>query len=209
MIDDFPAGPRTPEARNLLARAYQKLKRPREATETVLALLRLEKKAGDTGNLARWQKETGRQVAAQFYEDGDFRSAITIYQTLATLDTTADWQWPIVYEIGLCFERLNLPDRAREAYAYLQTPPPGAKKEGRPDGVLPPALEAIRGMAKWRQDHLAWQQVSETQIQALLGPGRKVADVQPSPTSARALPDAPRATVPPPLGKPAPAAQSR
>ncbi len=204
-IDEYPASQRTPEARNLLARAYQKLKRPREATETVLTLLRLEKKSGDPGDLARWQKETGRQVAAQFYDDGDFRSAATIYQTLATLDTAADWQWPIVYEIGLCFERLNLPDRAREAYAFLQRPPPGAKDDG-PPATLPPALEAIRGMAKWRQEHLAWQQGSEAQLQALLGPLRKAPDpllpTDVAPPTAGAPPAAAQ-TTPPPLGQPA------
>ena len=206
-IDEFPASPHTPEARNLLARAYQKLKRPREATETVLTLLRLQKKSGDAGDLTHWQKETGRQVAAQFYEEGDFRSAATIYQTLATLDTAVDWQWPIVYEIGLCFERLNLPDRAREAYAYLQNPPPGTKSEGAP-ATLPPALEAIRGMAKWRQEHLAWQQASEAQLQALLGPLRKAPDVLPpeeaSAPAANATIPAPALRPPPPLAQPPP-----
>ena len=207
-IDEFPASSRTSEARNLLARSYQKLKRPREATETVLTLLRLEKKAGDTGELTRWQKETGRQVAQQFYEEGDFRSAVTIYQTLATLDTTADWQWPIVYEIGLCFERLNLPDRAREAYAYLQRPPSGMpKSDDQSDKPLPPALDAIRGMGKWRQEHLAWQQGSEAQLQALLGPTRKDAEALPSPaaptTAAPTPPRVPQPTPPPLVAKPA------
>ncbi len=199
-IEEFPASPRTPEARNLLARSFQKLKRPGEATETVLTLLRLEKKSGDAGDLARWQKETGRQVAAQFYEEGDFRSAATIYQTLATLDPAADWQWPIVYEIGLCFERLNLPDRAREAYAYLQRPPPGKDADHPAAGALPPALEAIRGMAKWRQEHLAWQQSSDAQLQALLGPLRKAPDTLPP--TAEATTTAPL-TTPPPLAQPA------
>lgn len=212
-IEEYPASPRTPEARNLLARSFQKLKRPREATETVLTLLRLEKKSGDAGDLARWQKETGRQVAAQFYEDGDFRSAATIYQTLATLDPATDWQWPIVYEIGLCFERLNLPDRAREAYAYLQRPPPGKDADHPSTEALPPALEAIRGMAKWRQDHLVWQQGSEAQLQALLGPLRKAPEALPPagsvPPTAAAPPAASQAT-PPPLAKstPVPAASA-
>lgn len=200
-IDEFPASPRTPESRSLLARAFQKLKRPREATDAVLTLLRLEKKSGDNGDLARWQKETGRQVAAQFYEDGDFRSAVTIYQTLATLDSAVDWQWPIVYEIGLCFERLTLPDRAREAYAYLQRPPGGSTNDGKPEPPLPPALEAIRGMAKWRQDHLVWQQGSDAQLQALLGPMRKGTDAAP-PTDAPSASGAPSPgaqTPPPPL----------
>lgn len=168
-IEEFPAGPHTPEARNLLARAFQKLGRPREATDAVLALLRREKQSTDPTDLARWQKETGRQVAAQFYEDGDFRSALTIYQTLAALDPTPGWQWPIVYEIGLCFERLNLPDRAREAYGFLQRPPGTGGDASRTHAPLLPALEAIRDMARWRQEHLAWQQGSDAQIHALLG----------------------------------------
>ncbi len=202
-IDEYPASQHAPEARNLLARSFQKLKRPREATETVLTLLRLEKKTGDAGDLARWQKETGRQVAAQFYDDGDFRSAATIYQTLATLDATADWQWPIVYEIGLCFERLGLPDRAREAYAFLQSPSADAKSEG-PPATLPPSLEAIRGMAKWRQDHLAWRQGSEAQLQALLGPLRKVAETLPAdalPPAASVTTATPSPATPPPMAQ--------
>ena len=204
-IEELPAGPHTPEARNLLARAYQKLHCPREATDAVLALLRHQKQAGDPGDLPRWQKETGRQVAAQFYEDGDFRSALTIYQTLATLDAAADWQWPVVYEIGLCFERLNLPDRAREAYAFLQRPPGANHGNGQPDAPLPPALEAFRGMARWRQEHLAWRQASDARVRALLGSLRASADERPaaaSPSPRPPVPPAPKPVSARPPGQP-------
>ena len=43
-------------------------------------------------------------------------SALTIYQTLARLNEDADWQWPVIYQMGLCFERLRLSSRAAEAY---------------------------------------------------------------------------------------------
>ena len=177
-IDAFPASPLAPEARNFLAQSFQKLKRPEDAVETVLALLRQEKKSGDPANLARWQRETGRQIAARFYEEGEFHGALTIYQTLATLDAAPEQQWPVVYQIGLCFERLNLPDRARQAYEFLQRPQAG--HAGADEDKLPPALDAIRGMAKWREDHLAWEQNSGAQLQALLGPLRKSA---PAPTA--------------------------
>lgn len=188
-IDTCPTSPFNPEARNLLARSFQKLKRPEDATEAVLALLRQEKKSGDPTNLARWQRETGKQIAARFYEEGEIHSALTIYQTLATLDPSPEWQWPVVYQIGLCFERLNLPDRARQVYDFLQGP-----QAGRPNAAgdkLPPALDAIRGMAKWREDHLAWQQNSGAQLQVLLGSLHKgpATDADPAP--------------PPPLSAPA------
>ncbi len=207
-IDTFPASPFTPEARNLLARSFQKLKRPEDATDAVLALLRQEKQANDPANLARWQRETGRQVATRFYEDGDFRSALAIYQTLATLDAKPDWQWPIVYQIGLCFERLSLPERAREAYGFLQRPQAG--HDDPDEDKLPPALDAIRGMAKWRQEHLAWEQNSGAQLQALLGPQRRNAEALPDdappadapagPAKAHLPPTPASGATPPPLG---------
>jgi tetratricopeptide (TPR) repeat protein len=116
---------------------------------------------------AYWQKKTGNQLANGFYQEGDFRSALTIYQALAKLGDDPDWQWPVIYQVGLCFERLLLPDRAAEAYRYILDQSTKAKAAGQTPGQ---DLTELTHMADWRSQHLAWQQGAQTQLNDLLGP---------------------------------------
>src|SRR5690606_38282313 len=96
-------------------------KKPQEALETVMTLLKEEdaRKEKNPDKWIYWQKKTGNEFANGFYEQGEFMSALTIYQKLATLSKDPDWQWPVIYQMGLCFERLRLARRAAEAYKFI------------------------------------------------------------------------------------------
>ena len=167
-LKEFPDDISVPEVRFIQASVLRTLGNKKEAFDSVLALLREEKgrreKAPD--RWAYWQKKTGNEFANEFYKQGDFLSALTIYQTLAKLGEEPDWQWPVIYQMGLCFERLRLVSRAGEAYKYIIDQAKKIESEG---GKVSERLESLRQMAHWRGGQLAWQYTTETQLQHLLG----------------------------------------
>jgi tetratricopeptide (TPR) repeat protein len=163
-----PEDPNAPECRYLLASALRSVDRKKEALETVLALLRTEntRKEKAPDRWAYWQKKTGNEFANDYYQRADFLSALTIYQTLAKLNEDPEWQWPVIYQMGLCFERLRLVSRAAEAYKYLIEQSEKPERTGQP---LPESATNLVQMARWRGEQLAWQHTTETHLQHLLG----------------------------------------
>ncbi|MGH8017970.1 MAG: tetratricopeptide repeat protein [Opitutaceae bacterium] len=164
-IERYPDSASAPEARYLLAKALEKLDRREEAVEQVLALLQTPDEPGmeEGRGLAYWKRRTGNELANRFYEQGDIMGALSIYQELAKSSDEPAWQWPAVYQIGLCFERLNLPERAVEAYQVIVAR--GA--EAAPEERMPEALSAVQSMAKWRLEHLDWVEGFEKGLQVL------------------------------------------
>ncbi len=167
-LSAYPDDLSVPEVRFIQASALRSLGRKKEAFDTVLELLRAEKvrreKAPD--RWAYWQKKTGNEFANEFYKQGDFLSALTIYQTLAKLGEEPDWQWPVIYQMGLCFERLRLTSRAGEAYKYIIDQQKKTESEG---VTLSENLGNLAQMAQWRGEQLAWQYSTEATLQHLLG----------------------------------------
>ncbi len=165
-LDQNPMDENVPEARYLLSVSLRQLGRFNESLAAALELLRAEKKysQSDPKRWAYWQRKTGNQLANQFYEQGDFGSALVIYQNLANLSAEPAWRLPVLYQIGLCNERLHLYDRARECYQTIvdgtATPPAGQ----------PPRRQEfvdLYEMADWRLKHLTWSQTSEAQLKNL------------------------------------------
>jgi tetratricopeptide (TPR) repeat protein len=167
-LADFPEHASVPEARYLLATIYRSLHKPQQAFEAVIALLKEEnaRKLKAPEQWVYWQKKTGNEFANAYYEAGDYVSALTIYQTLARLNEDADWQWPVIYQMGLCFERLRLASRAAEAYRFILD----AATKLEADNRKPSESAAnIVQMARWRGEHLVWSQSAQDKIQHLLG----------------------------------------
>ena len=167
-LAEFPDDASAPECRYLLAAALRAVGRKTESFDTVLALLREEKTRKDKApeRWIYWQKKTGNEFANGFYQQGDFVSALTIYQTLAQLADDPDWQWPVVYQIGLCFERLRLASRAAEAFKFI------IDESAKPANTAKPLAEntaALVQMARWRGEQLVWRHDSEARLQHILG----------------------------------------
>ncbi len=154
-----------PECRYLLARTLTALERPQEAMDEVLKLMQVEQKSQeqDPKTFAYWQSKAGNQVANDFYLHGDFQRALTIYQALGKLNNAPDWLWPVIYQMGLCFERLQLPVRAAEAYAFITDE--SKKTKAAPSE----ALTQVVKMATWRNQQLDWRKETEGRLEALLG----------------------------------------
>ncbi len=176
-LTDHPASSRLSEARYLLAQSLQKLGRGDEAAREMLDLLKAEQPKGaeTSPEWQRWKMKTGTELAGALYEKGEIMNALKVYQHLAELDTRPEWRWPIVYQIGLCFERLRLTQRALEAFAYLI------------DGEVPPTsdkgnaadLSSIREMAKWKMDYLRWAADADRSISSVVKPDWKDAAILP------------------------------
>ena len=167
-IKQFPGSNHLPEVRFILAKTLKTENRTQEAFNQVMELLREGKShaARNPELWAYWQKRAGNQIANEFYMQGDFLNALAIYQALAKLSDAPDWQWPVVFQMGLCFERLRYTPRAIEAFQYI-VKEFNKHTEGKP---VAEHLETLKQAAEWHIEQLTWKQDTEKQLRALLSP---------------------------------------
>lgn len=148
-VDAWPDDENAPEARYLLALTLRQLGRNDLALAETLQLLRaVSSEATPPQRLAYWQRRTGNQLANDFFIQGDLASALAIYRSLADSSTDAQWRAPILYQIGLCYERLDAVADAAQAYESVL----GALK-----GEVAPELVDLSRMASWRLGMLGWK----------------------------------------------------
>jgi len=180
-LEQWPADENVPEARYLLATTLRTQGRPGEALATTLDLLRSEQATHSTDpkRWAYWQRRTGNQLANDFFEHGDILNAQAIYTSLSSLSEDPAWRLPVVYQIGLCHERLGSVDQARTAYEDIIA----ATKTN-----APPGLAELGRMAAWRLSNLDWNNTIRQQVTGMF-----------ETTTGRQLPGAPAAKTPAPL----------
>ena len=154
----YPNAPEQPEVRFQLASALKKLGRNNEALQEVMRLLMSQQGQAreHPEALAYWQQRTGNEIANQLYQDGDFVRALEIYQSLLLLNPTPAWQCPVLYQVGLAYERLEQPAKAADAYAKILS------RESELGTNATPSLRSLLDMARWRQDFLNWNLKTET-----------------------------------------------
>ena len=154
-LENYPRNTSAQEARYLLCISLRRLGRVQEALTETLAILRAAKATAESDNerWTYWQRRTGNQLANDFYEQGDFTSALTIYQTLAELRSAPDWRWPALYQVGLCYERLRQPERAAASYRDILSESAAAQKAG---VAANNTATEVRGMAEWRLGQIDW-----------------------------------------------------
>ena len=166
-LKTYPDDPATAECRYLLATTFRAQGRNGEAFEVVLALLNHEgaHKEKTPEKWIYWKKKAGNEFANFYYQQGETLSALTLFQAIARLDEEADWQWPVIYQMGLCFERLRHSGRAAEAYKFIIEE---AKKPGRENDKLSEPLRTVLEMAQWRSDQLTWSGAATAKLESLL-----------------------------------------
>jgi TolA-binding protein len=181
-IEQWPDDENIPEARYLLAITLRDLKRPQEALAVALDLLRAEKAqvAKAPKRWLHWQLVTGNQIANEFFDSGNIVDAHTIYSTLLELSPELSWRLPITYQLGLCYERLGIVDRARSSYQSVLDLA----------GAKPPAQYAeLAQMAAWRIDQLTWKEKITRDIRTFFDSTTgKQASIPSSPAKAAATP---------------------
>ena len=167
-LKDFSKHPAAAEARYMLASAYKTLGRPQDAYDTVIDLLRSakDKSEADPKAWSFWQKKAGNEFANDYYQRADFVNAVTLYQALAALENAPEWRWPVVYQMGLCFERLRLEPRALECFKFIVDED---KKPEFRSKKMPQSVGNLVKMAGWRVEQLAWEGSTNSQLRTTAG----------------------------------------
>ena len=89
-------------------------------------------------------------------------NALTIYTSLSKLSDNAEWQIPVWYQMGLVYERLGQPQKATETYIQILS------RESEVNTNEPNLnLSTILDMARWRREHLDWQEKTGSASHAL------------------------------------------
>lgn len=148
----FPEAAEVPEVRFLLANAYKRMGRVRDALQQVSQLLISQQSLGRTNRAAwtYWQQRAGNEIANQLYQEGDYVNALEVYNGLVPLSDRPDWQLPLLYQIGLVYERLDQPPKADEVYRRILATAAGSPKS------VPSSLRSVIDMARWRTEQLQW-----------------------------------------------------
>jgi len=149
----YSGRPEQAEVRFHLALALKQLGRNAEARLQVLTLLQEQKVlTKEHPELwAYWQQRAGNEIGNQLYREGDYARALEIYLNLAQLDSKLGWQLPVLYQIGLTYERLEQPEKALTFYRDI------LKREPELGDQASPGMKALFEMAKWRTEFLGWQ----------------------------------------------------
>jgi tetratricopeptide (TPR) repeat protein len=167
-LKDYSRHASAAEARYMLATAFKIEGRPQDAYDTVIDLLRDAKSKSEENPKAWafWQKKAGNEFANDYYQRGEFVNAVTIYQALAAIEESPEWRWPVVYQMGLCFERLRIDPRAAECYKYI------VEESKRPEfrwRKMPQSVANLVEMAAWRVEQLAWDSDVHSKLRAVAG----------------------------------------
>jgi tetratricopeptide (TPR) repeat protein len=163
-FEQHATAPEVPELRFICANSLKQLQRFGEAMAQVLKLLESQQASAQTNpeNWIYWQQRAGNEIANQLYLEGDYLNALEIYKQLASLDSSMAWQLPVQYQMGLIYERMRQPQKASEMFAAILS----REREALAAGDNP-TLKAVIDMARWRKDHLHWQDRAEVAVQAL------------------------------------------
>ncbi len=159
-----PDDPNSPEARFLLATILGELNRREESLQVTLDLLHHEhdRSVGNATQWRTWQQRTGNQLANQFYSQGEFASALVLYKALAALDDSPAWRLPVLYQTGLCYERLLQTKDALDIYRQI----------GTLAGDKPGEFADLARMAAWRAQQVVWSVQTQADLDALIAPPR-------------------------------------
>jgi len=167
-LSRFPHDGQTAEVRFLLAHSLQRLQREPEAVHQVMALLASQSADAERepDRWTYWQKRAGNEVGNELYQQGDYQDALEIYIRLADIDSSPDWQLPVLYQAGLTAERSKQPQKALDAYRRI------VARANEVQANTDPNLHTVLDMARWRKEYLAWLcQAEETRQTLNLSPG--------------------------------------
>lgn len=170
LLKENPNSTLAPESHYLLASTYDQLNRTDKAIEETFKLIRHEDaKNPDEGLWQFWKKKTANHLANNFYDQQEYISALKIYQAMVNFSKEPEWQWPVVYQIGRCFERLQRFGRAKQAYEII------VKEEEWKDldFTMTETLQSIKETAQWRLQHIQWLQKTKSDVQELLNQPQK------------------------------------
>ncbi|MBM3846642.1 MAG: tetratricopeptide repeat protein [Verrucomicrobia bacterium] len=152
-LRDHPDAVEIPEIRFLLADSLKRQGRKHDSLQELRNLLEEQSRASSTNKETwlRWQQRAGNEIANQLYNEGDYINALAVYEGILPLNSRPDWQLPLLYQIGLSYERLYQAGRAEKSYRAL------VLRAGEAGAALTTSLRPLVDMARWRADQVRWQ----------------------------------------------------
>jgi len=151
-LEKFPNHIDAPETRYFKVDILKKMGRSSEALAELDGLLKSSQAAAsaDPEQWLYWQQRAGNAIANEFYKEGDLLSSVRIYNTLAEINSSPEWQLPAWYQVGLVYENLKTPQKALEMYSKIVA---------RKGEVKAPNenLKAVLEMAAWRKQNIEWE----------------------------------------------------
>lgn len=173
-LKQFPDSEQAPGCWQIVIQSLDASGKRDEAIQDTLGLLRATQKDGkkvDEKSMY-WKMKSGNDLANILYSRGEYLRALNIYQAIAGINRNPLWVSPTVYQIGLCFERLQQPLRALEAYRYVvENALPKAKEGESLEVPQRENLEHLRDLAQWRVQHLEWLIETAKQVHPVLVKG--------------------------------------
>ncbi len=163
---DYPNDPFVPNSRFLLATAYYKTDQKDKARREVYNLFARDVKPIDDPNWNYWLQRIGNQLANDFYSEGEYESAHTLYHALLPLHESPEWRWPIIFQVGLCVEGQRDFDKATEVYAELISLMDNFPSENN-DKLNEERTLTLRNKVKRRLDQLIWEKEFEESVELL------------------------------------------
>ena len=125
LLADHPESEFAPEVRYVYATSLRKLGRTSIALEQLQLLLESIELAPPSRRASwmTWKLRVGNELANELYLGGDFSNALLLYRSLLTVSTNSIWKHPVLYQIGLCEERLSHGKQASDAYRQILSAP--------------------------------------------------------------------------------------
>ena len=120
-LEEFPESEYIPETRYILGSALQKQGDRPGAMEQYQLLLEAIELAPEEQR-ARWKPwklKVGNELANQFFLEGDTASALVLYRGLAGAHGDARNRQVLLYQVGLCEERLGQTSAAMKTYSEI------------------------------------------------------------------------------------------
>ena len=172
-LAEYPASVLVGDCHRLIVQSLDASGHQDEAIQATLDLLRTAptEAAGDLVLANSWKMKAGNDLANVLYSRGEYLRALHIYQTLANLSNDPAWKLAAIYQIGLCFERLQEPRRALEAFRYIANATiPAADPAKAPSSPREISLNHLKESADWHANHIEWLVTVGTNLYPILAP---------------------------------------
>ncbi len=172
-LAEFPTSALVGDCHRLIVQSLDASGRQDEAIQVTLDILRAAKTetGGDLVLANSWKMKAGNDLANVLYARGEYLRALHIYQTLANLSNDPAWKLAVIYQIGLCFERLKEPRRALETYRYIANATiPAADPAKAPSSPREISLNSLKESAEWHARHIEWLVSVGTKLYPILAP---------------------------------------
>jgi tetratricopeptide (TPR) repeat protein len=165
-LNKFETSELAAEARYLLSEAYMRLNDPKSALQETLELLHVEAQnmSKNPDAWLYWKKRTGNRLANQFYKEDNYLDALSIYQAMLPISRDPTWTWPVLYQIGLCYEKLDMKPKAVDAFEQIVANGSRLTEAQKDDRTL----MSIHEMAQWRTDRLGLDMDMEMNLRRVL-----------------------------------------